>query len=184
MVNGAGLAMATMDLIHYKGGEPAVFLDCGGGASEAQVQKAFEIMNSDPFVKAIFVNIFGGIMRCDIIASGIIKAHKHIGVKKPVVIRLRGNKVNEAMALLEASDVPLILVDDYEEAAAKAIEMSDSVTEVEKVGSPEEILLLSPSTAPATSRNSGTVPTPPGQTIRLPPLSLEASSSTRKPASA
>eukprot|EP00977_Amphora_coffeiformis_P010266 scaffold2383_cov161-Amphora_coffeaeformis.AAC.22 len=127
MVNGAGLAMATMDLIHHKGGEPAVFLDCGGGASEAQVQKAFEILNSDKYVKAIFVNIFGGIMRCDIIASGIIKAHKHIGVKKPVIIRLRGNKVNEAMALLEESDVPLILVDDYENAAEKAIEMANTV---------------------------------------------------------
>lgn len=128
MVNGAGLAMATIDLIHYKGGEPAVFLDCGGGASEGQVQKAFEIMNSDPYVKVIFVNIFGGIMRCDIIASGIIKAHKHIGVQKPVIIRLRGNKVKEAMSLLEESGVPLILVNDYESAAVKAIEMSNIST--------------------------------------------------------
>ena len=127
MVNGAGLAMATMDLIHYKGGEPAVFLDCGGGASEAQVQKAFEIMNSDPYVKAIFVNIFGGIMRCDIVASGIIKAHRHIGVKKPVIVRLRGNKVKEAMSLLEEFNVPLILVDDYESAAEKAIEMANTM---------------------------------------------------------
>lgn len=132
LVNGAGLAMATMDLIHYKGGEPAVFLDCGGGASEAQVQKAFEIMNMDPYVKVMFVNIFGGIMRCDVIASGIVKAHKHIGVKKPVVVRLRGNKAAEGMKLLAEATVPLVLVDDYEEAAAKAIEIAQNIHEAER----------------------------------------------------
>lgn len=96
MVNGAGLAMSTMDIIQLKGGSPANFLDVGGGANEEQVQKAFELLNSDPNVQAILVNIFGGIMRCDVIASGIIAAAKEIGMKKPIVIRLQGTNVDEA----------------------------------------------------------------------------------------
>lgn len=89
-VNGAGLAMATMDIIKLHGGDPANFLDVGGGATAEQVEKAFEILNGDPKVKAILVNIFGGIMRCDVIATGIIQAAGSIGLSKPVVVRLQG----------------------------------------------------------------------------------------------
>jgi len=103
MVNGAGLAMSTMDIIKLKGGSPANFLDVGGGANATQVQKAFEILNTDPNVKAILVNIFGGIMRCDVIATGIINAAKEIGIRKPLVIRLQGTNVKEAKVLIESS---------------------------------------------------------------------------------
>jgi succinyl-CoA synthetase beta subunit len=89
-VNGAGLAMATMDLIKLYKGAPANFLDVGGGATERQVQKAFEILNGDPAVQAILVNIFGGIMRCDVIAQGIVNAAREIALKKPIVVRLQG----------------------------------------------------------------------------------------------
>lgn len=89
-MNGAGLAMATMDIIKLHGGEPANFLDVGGGATASQVEKAFELLNGDPKVKAILVNIFGGIMRCDVIATGIIGAASSIGLSKPVVVRLQG----------------------------------------------------------------------------------------------
>lgn len=89
-VNGAGLAMATMDLIKLHKGAPANFLDVGGGATERQVQKAFEILNGDPAVQAILVNIFGGIMRCDVIAQGIVNAAREIALKKPIVVRLQG----------------------------------------------------------------------------------------------
>lgn len=89
-MNGAGLAMATMDLIKLHKGTPANFLDVGGGATERQVQKAFEILNGDPAVQAILVNIFGGIMRCDVIAQGIVNAAREISLKKPIVVRLQG----------------------------------------------------------------------------------------------
>ena len=101
MVNGAGLAMATMDIIKLKGGDPANFLDVGGGATEGQVQKAFELLNADPKVKAILVNIFGGIMRCDVIAMGVINAAQNIGMKKPIIVRLKGTNVEEAKKLIE-----------------------------------------------------------------------------------
>ena len=103
MVNGAGLAMATMDIIKLKGGDPANFLDVGGGANESQVQKAFELLNADKQVRAILVNIFGGIMRCDVIAMGVINAAQSIGIKKPIIIRLKGTNVEEAKKLIEAS---------------------------------------------------------------------------------
>ncbi len=93
MVNGAGLAMATLDIIKLKGGDPANFLDVGGGASESQVRKAFELLNADKNVRCILVNIFGGIMKCDIIALGVINAAKAIGLKKPIVIRLKGKRL-------------------------------------------------------------------------------------------
>ena len=89
-VNGAGLAMATMDLIKLHNGSPANFLDVGGGATEKQVQVAFEILNADPKVQAILVNIFGGIMRCDVIAQGIVNAAREVALKKPIVVRLKG----------------------------------------------------------------------------------------------
>jgi succinyl-CoA synthetase beta subunit len=125
MVNGAGLAMSTMDIIQLKGGSPANFLDVGGGANETQVQKAFELLNNDPRVKAILVNIFGGIMRCDVIATGIINAAKEIGISKPIVVRLQGTNVKEAKILIEASGFRMILADDLDDAAEKAVGVAE-----------------------------------------------------------
>jgi len=133
MVNGAGLAMSTMDIIQLKGGSPANFLDVGGGANETQVQKAFEILNGDPAVKAILVNIFGGIMRCDVIATGIINAAKEIGISKPIVIRLQGTNVKEAKLLIEASGYRMILADDLDDAAEKAVGVAEIATQAAKI---------------------------------------------------
>jgi len=121
MVNGAGLAMSTMDIISLKGGSPANFLDVGGGATEEQVTKAFEILNSDDNVKAILVNIFGGIMKCDIIAAGIIAAAKNIGLDKPLVVRLEGTNVEKGQQLIADSGIKVVLADDLDDAAAKAV---------------------------------------------------------------
>jgi len=101
MVNGAGLAMATMDVIFLKGGKPANFLDVGGGASTEQVKTGFEILSQHPKVKAIFVNIFGGIMKCDIIAAGIIKATKEVKVDVPIVVRLTGTNADKAFKMVD-----------------------------------------------------------------------------------
>jgi succinyl-CoA synthetase beta subunit len=131
MVNGAGLAMATMDIIHCEGGSPANFLDVGGGANEQQVQKAFEILNDDPHVKAILVNIFGGIMRCDVIANGIINAAKEIGIQKPIVIRLQGNNVAEAKTLIKGCGFHMLLTDEFEEAATKAVSVAKIAMQAE-----------------------------------------------------
>ena len=133
MVNGAGLAMSTMDIIQLKGGSPANFLDVGGGANEKQVQKAFELLNSDEKVKAILVNIFGGIMRCDVIANGIINAAQEIGIKKPLVIRLQGTNVEEAKKLIEGCGFRMILAEDLEDAAEKAVGVSEIVKQAEKI---------------------------------------------------
>eukprot|EP00540_Astrosyne_radiata_P010322 CAMPEP_0116836236 /NCGR_PEP_ID=MMETSP0418-20121206/7984_1 /TAXON_ID=1158023 /ORGANISM="Astrosyne radiata, Strain 13vi08-1A" /LENGTH=439 /DNA_ID=CAMNT_0004465983 /DNA_START=61 /DNA_END=1380 /DNA_ORIENTATION=+ len=133
MVNGAGLAMATMDIIQLKGGSPANFLDVGGGANETQVQKAFEILNADPRVKAILVNIFGGIMRCDVIATGIINAAKEIGIRKPIVVRLQGTNVEEGKTLIEGCGFRMILADDLDDAAAKAVGVADIASQAEKI---------------------------------------------------
>lgn len=133
MVNGAGLAMSTMDIIQLKGGSPANFLDVGGGATEAQVQKGFEILNQDPNVKAILVNIFGGIMRCDVIANGIINAAKEIGIQKPIVIRLQGTNVDKAKTLIEGCGFRMILADDLEDAATKAVGVADIAAQAEKI---------------------------------------------------
>src|SRR2546421_2604880 len=108
LVNGAGLAMATMDIIKFYGGEPANFLDVGGGAREEQVTEAFKILISDKNVKAILVNIFGGIMKCDVIAQGIINAAKTIKLSVPVVVRLEGTNVEQAKQLLKESGLALI----------------------------------------------------------------------------
>lgn len=132
MVNGAGLAMATMDIIKLKGGDPANFLDVGGGANEDQVQKAFELLNADKQVKTILVNIFGGIMRCDVIAMGIINAAQNIGMKKPIIIRLKGTNVEEAKKLIAASGFKLIVTDDLEDAASKAVNIADMVSKAEQ----------------------------------------------------
>jgi len=121
MVNGAGLAMSTMDIIQLKGGSPANFLDVGGGANEEQVTKAFEILNADPRVKAILVNIFGGIMKCDIIAAGIINAAKNVGLKKPLVVRLEGTNVAKGQDMIAKSGIPVTLASDLDDAAQKAV---------------------------------------------------------------
>jgi len=125
MVNGAGLAMATMDIIKLHGGAPANFLDVGGGASAEQVTHAFEILNSDSRVQAILVNIFGGIMRCDIIAQGVIAAAQKIGLKKPVVLRLQGTNVKEARAFIESSGYKIITVDDLDKAAETVVKVAE-----------------------------------------------------------
>jgi succinyl-CoA synthetase beta subunit len=133
MVNGAGLAMATMDIIQLKGGSPANFLDVGGGADEHGIAHAFEILNKDPHVKAILVNIFGGIMRCDVIATGIINAAKEIGISKPIVIRLQGTNVDAAKVLIESSGYRMILADDLEDAATKAVGVAEIAKQAEKI---------------------------------------------------
>jgi succinyl-CoA synthetase beta subunit len=121
MVNGAGLAMATMDIIKLHGGEPANFLDVGGGANEEQVKQAFRILCSDPNVKAILVNIFGGIMKCDVIAQGIINAAKETGLSLPLVVRLEGTNVEQGRALLNGSGLKLTAATDLTDAATKVV---------------------------------------------------------------
>jgi len=121
LVNGAGLAMATMDIIKYHGGEPANFLDVGGGASAEQVTQAFKMILSDPNVKAIFVNIFGGIMKCDTIATGIITAAKEVGIKVPLVVRLEGTNVELGRRMLAESGLNITTGADMREAASKAV---------------------------------------------------------------
>ena len=121
MVNGAGLAMATMDIIKLRGGEPANFLDVGGGADAKQVAEGFKVILSDPEVKAIFVNIFGGIMRCDFIAEGIITAAKEINMNVPLIVRLAGTNVELGKKMLSESGLDLISADDMDDGARKAI---------------------------------------------------------------
>jgi succinyl-CoA synthetase beta subunit len=121
MVNGAGLAMATMDVIKLNGGEPANFLDVGGGATKERVTAAFKLILRDPDVKAIFVNIFGGIVRCDMIAEGIIAAVKEVDVKVPVIVRLEGTNVEKGKELLKNSGLAIIAADDINDGAKKAV---------------------------------------------------------------
>ena len=121
MVNGAGLAMATMDIIKLHGGEPANFLDVGGGANEDQVKQAFRILVSDPNVKAILVNIFGGIMKCDVIAQGIINAAREMQLTVPLVVRLEGTNVEQGRELLNGSGLKLIAATDLTDAAKKVV---------------------------------------------------------------
>ena len=121
LVNGAGLAMSTMDIIKLHGGEPANFLDVGGGANEQQVTEAFRIILSDPNVKAVLVNIFGGIARCTTIASAIVAASKAVGFKVPLVVRLEGTEVEEGKKILRESGVKLITADDLTDAAKKVV---------------------------------------------------------------
>jgi len=121
MVNGAGLAMATMDIIKLNGGEPANFLDVGGGASKEKVTAAFKIILSDPAVEGILVNIFGGIMRCDIIAEGIVEAAREIHLNVPLVVRLEGTNVEEGKAILADSGLAIVPADDLGDAARKIV---------------------------------------------------------------
>ncbi|MFO1436487.1 MAG: ADP-forming succinate--CoA ligase subunit beta, partial [Gammaproteobacteria bacterium] len=121
MVNGAGLAMATMDIIQLHGGKPANFLDVGGGTNAEKVTEAFKLIVADGGVKAILVNIFGGIVRCDLIAEGIINAVKQIGVKVPIVVRLEGTNVEQGYAMLKESKLAIITAEDLDDAAKKAV---------------------------------------------------------------
>ncbi|MEO9298107.1 ADP-forming succinate--CoA ligase subunit beta [Devosia alba] len=121
MVNGAGLAMSTMDIIKLYGAEPANFLDVGGGATTEKVTAAFKIITADPAVKGILVNIFGGIMRCDVIAEGVIAAVKEVGLEVPLVVRLEGTRVKEGKAILDQSGLNVISADDLDDAAQKIV---------------------------------------------------------------
>ncbi|VAW20148.1 Succinyl-CoA ligase [ADP-forming] beta chain [hydrothermal vent metagenome] len=121
MVNGAGLAMATMDIIKLYGEQPANFLDVGGGATAEKVTAAFKIITSDPSVKGILVNIFGGIMRCDVIAEGVLQAVKEMGLNVPLVVRLEGTKVAEGKKLIDESDLDVISANDLDDAAQKIV---------------------------------------------------------------
>jgi len=129
MVNGAGLAMATMDIIKLHGGEPANFLDVGGDATAERVSEAFKIILDDPEVKAILVNIFGGIVRCDLIAEGIIEAAKSTKLGVPLVVRLEGNRVEEGKQLLAGSGLDITSADDLADAAQKAVAAAKGVTQ-------------------------------------------------------
>ncbi|WP_300009406.1 ADP-forming succinate--CoA ligase subunit beta [uncultured Roseobacter sp.] len=121
MVNGAGLAMATMDIIKLYGAEPANFLDVGGGATKEKVTEAFKIITSDPNVKGILVNIFGGIMRCDVIAEGVVAAVKEVGLQVPLVVRLEGTNVQQGKDIINNSDVDVIAADDLKDGAQKIV---------------------------------------------------------------
>jgi succinyl-CoA synthetase beta subunit len=124
MVNGAGLAMATMDIIKLSGGSPANFLDVGGGASEEQVKNAFRILLSDPNVKAVFVNIFGGILRCDVLASGVVNAAKELKFKIPVVVRMEGTNVKQGKEILENSGLNFTVAAGMKDGAEKVVALA------------------------------------------------------------
>ena len=121
MVNGAGLAMATMDIIQYAGGSPANFLDVGGGANSDQIRHAFEILLQDPAVRAVLINIFGGILRCDTLATGVVEAARAVQLKLPLVIRMEGTNVEQGRAILAASGLPITVAADMRDAAQKVV---------------------------------------------------------------
>jgi succinyl-CoA synthetase beta subunit len=121
LVNGAGLAMSTMDIISQYGGTPANFLDVGGGATKEKVTEAFKIITSDPNVKGILVNIFGGIMRCDVIAEGVIAAVKEVGLQVPLVVRLEGTNVEKGKEIIRTSGLDVIAADDLKDGAEKIV---------------------------------------------------------------
>jgi succinyl-CoA synthetase beta subunit len=124
MVNGAGLAMATMDIIKYVGGEPANFLDVGGGAEKEQIAAAFKLITADPNVKGIFVNIFGGIMRCDTIAEGVVAAVEEVGLDVPLVVRLEGTNVELGKRIINESGLNVVSADDMKDGAVKIVELA------------------------------------------------------------
>ncbi|KAI5918790.1 beta subunit of gdp-forming succinate-CoA ligase [Camillea tinctor] len=127
LVNGAGLAMATMDIIKLNGGQPANFLDVGGGATPAAIKEAFELITSDPKVTAIFVNIFGGIVRCDAIAHGLINTAKTLNLKVPIIARLQGTNMEQAHQLINDSGMKIFSIDDLQNAAEKSVQLSKVV---------------------------------------------------------
>jgi len=124
MVNGAGLAMATMDIIKYAGGSPANFLDVGGGANADQIKNAFRILMSDPAVKAVLINIFGGILRCDTLATGVVAAARELNVKAPIVVRMEGTNVEEGKRILAESGLALTIADGMRDAAEKVVRLA------------------------------------------------------------
>jgi succinyl-CoA synthetase beta subunit len=124
MVNGAGLAMATMDIIKYAGGSPANFLDVGGGASSDQVKNAFRILMNDPAVKAVFINIFGGILRCDVLATGVVSAAKDLQLKVPVVVRMEGTNVEVGQQILRDSRLNFTIANDMKDGAQKVVKLA------------------------------------------------------------
>jgi len=126
MVNGAGLAMATMDIIKYAGGSPANFLDVGGGASSEQVKNAFRILMSDPSVRAVFINIFGGILRCDVLATGVVAAAKDLQLKVPVVVRMEGTNVELGQKILRDSGLNFTIADGMKDGAQKVVALAGS----------------------------------------------------------
>jgi succinyl-CoA synthetase beta subunit len=128
MVNGAGLAMATMDIIKLAGGEPANFLDVGGGANAEQIRNAFKILMSDRNVKAVLINIFGGILRCDVLAQGVIAAVKELGVPVPIVIRMEGTNVEEGKRMLKESGLNFTTADSMGEAAENVVALAETTT--------------------------------------------------------
>merc|ERR1712158_297336 len=150
MVNGAGLAMATMDIIKLHGGSPANFLDVGGGATAHQVKEAFKIITGDPKVNAILVNIFGGIMRCDVIAEGIIAAARELNLSTPIVVRLQGTNVDEGKVLIASSGLKILPVSDLEEAARLAVKIS-KIVEIAKDASVDLSFGTSPKADPLIS---------------------------------
>jgi succinyl-CoA synthetase beta subunit len=123
-VNGAGLAMATMDIVKLAGGEPANFLDVGGGASPEQIENAFRILSSDPSVKAVFINVFGGILRVDRLAEGLIAAVKKLGLRLPVVVRMEGTNVELGRKMLAESGLRFVAADDMGDGARKVVALA------------------------------------------------------------
>ena len=124
MVNGAGLAMATMDIVKYAGGSPANFLDVGGGANAEQIKNAFRILLSDASVKAVLINIFGGILRCDVLATGVVNAARELGIKVPIVVRMEGTNVEKGREILTTSGFNFTVGNDMRDAAAKVVELA------------------------------------------------------------
>ena len=124
MVNGAGLAMATMDIIKYAGGQPANFLDVGGGANAEQIKNAFRILLSDPSVKAVLINIFGGILRCDTLANGVVSAARELEIKIPVVVRMEGTNVELGQKILKESGFNFTVADGMKDAAEKVVRLA------------------------------------------------------------
>jgi succinyl-CoA synthetase beta subunit len=127
MVNGAGLAMATMDMVKLAGGAPANFLDVGGGASPEQIENAFRILSSDPSVKAVFINVFGGILRCDRLAEGLIAAVRKLGVQMPIVVRMEGTNVELGRTMLAESGLNFTSADDMGQGATQAVALAGGV---------------------------------------------------------
>jgi succinyl-CoA synthetase beta subunit len=125
MVNGAGLAMATMDIVKYSGGAPANFLDVGGGASAEQIRNAFRILISDHSVRAVFINIFGGILRCDTLATGVVDAARELKVDVPIVVRMEGTNVEKGREILTSSGLNFTIADGMRDGAEKAVALAN-----------------------------------------------------------
>src|SRR5437764_3928664 len=124
MVNGAGLAMATMDIVKFAGGSPANFLDVGGGANAEQIRNAFRILLSDKAVKAVLINIFGGILRCDTLATGVVAAARQLSVKVPIVVRIEGTNVEQGRQILKDSGLNFTVADGMRDAAEKVVKVA------------------------------------------------------------